>query len=64
MATLEAWFATGGRLKETAARLHVHPNTVSQRLDRIGELLGADWRDPARSLDLQLALRVHRLRER
>jgi DNA-binding PucR family transcriptional regulator len=42
--------------------LHVHPNTVAQRLARIGELLGADWRDPARSLDVQLALRVHRLR--
>jgi GAF domain-containing protein len=62
--TLEAWFATGGRLKETAGRLHVHPNTVAQRLERIGELLGAEWRDPARGLDLQLALRVHRLRRR
>ena len=27
--TLEAWFAAGGRLEETAAALHVHPNTVS-----------------------------------
>ena len=60
--TLEAWFTTGGRLKETGSRLHVHPNTVSQRLDRIGELLGADWREPGRALDVQLALRVHRLR--
>lgn len=60
--TLEAWFATGGRVKDTGERLHVHPNTVVQRLDRIGELLGADWRDPARGLDVQLALRVHRLR--
>jgi hypothetical protein len=60
--TLEAWFATGCRAGETAARLHVHPNTVAQRLDRIGDLLGADWRDPARSLDLQVALRIHRLR--
>ena len=63
-ATIEAWFATGGRLKETGGRLHVHPNTVSQRLARVSELLGADWRDPARSLDVQLALRVHRLRSR
>jgi hypothetical protein len=60
--TLESWFATGGSVKETAERLHVHPNTVGQRLDRIGELLGANWRDPGRGLDLQLALRVHRLR--
>jgi hypothetical protein len=62
--TLEAWFATGCRAGETATRLHVHPNTVAQRLDRIGDLLGSDWRDPARSLDLQVALRIHRLRAR
>ena len=61
--TLEAWFASGGRLKEAAAALHVHPNTVTQRLDRIGELLGDGWRDPSRSLDLQLALRLERLRD-
>ena len=61
--TLEAWFAGGGRLKEAAAALHVHPNTVTQRLDRIGELLGDGWRDPGRSLDLQLALRLERLRD-
>jgi DNA-binding PucR family transcriptional regulator len=42
--------------------LHVHVNTVTQRLDRIGQLLGADWHDPGRALDLQLALRLHRLR--
>ena len=60
--TLEAWFATGGRVRETAERLHVHPNTVVQRLDRVTDLLGAGWRDPGRGLDVQLALRVHRLR--
>lgn len=59
--TLEAWFATGGHLKDTAAALHLHPNTVTQRLDRIGELLGAGWREPGRALDLQLALRLARL---
>lgn len=61
--TLEAWFASGGHLKDTAAELHVHPNTVTQRLERIGELLGAGWRDPERSLDLQLALRLARLQD-
>jgi GAF domain-containing protein len=59
--TLEAWFASGGHLKDTAAALHVHPNTVTQRLERIGELLGPGWRDPGRALDLQLALRLARL---
>ena len=40
--TLEAWFAAGGALRETAERLHIHPNTVTQRLDRVGQLLGDD----------------------
>ncbi|MGZ4437326.1 MAG: helix-turn-helix domain-containing protein [Nocardioides sp.] len=63
VATLEAWFAAGARPAETAKRLHVHPNTVAQRLDRVGRLLGADWRDPGRGLDIQLALRLWRLRD-
>ncbi len=62
VATLEAWFAAGSRPAETAKQLHVHPNTVAQRLDRVGTLLGDDWRDPARGLDVQLALRLYRLR--
>lgn len=61
VATLEAWFATGGNLKDTASVLHVHPNTVTQRLERVGELLGTGWREPGRALDLQLALRLARL---
>jgi len=59
--TLEAWFATGSRVKATAEALHLHPNTVVQRLARVADLLGEDWRDPGHSLDLQLALRIHRL---
>jgi DNA-binding PucR family transcriptional regulator len=59
--TLEAWFASGARPAETAKALHIHPNTVAQRLDRVTRLLGAGWRDPRRALDLQLALRFHRL---
>ncbi len=38
--TLEAWFDAGGALRETADRLHIHPNTVTQRLERVGQLLG------------------------
>src|SRR5512139_586449 len=60
--TMEAWFAAGSRPAETAKALLIHPNTVAQRLDRVSRLLGAGWRDPARALDLQLALRLHRLR--
>jgi hypothetical protein len=60
--TMEAWFAAGGSLRGTGETLHVHPNTVSQRLERVSRLLGDDWRAPERVLDVQLALRVHRLR--
>jgi len=60
--TLEAWFDTGGAVREAADRLHVHPNTVNQRLERVGQLLGQSWRDPTRKLDVQLALQMARLR--
>ena len=50
-----------GRPAETARRLHVHPNTVAQRLDRVGYLLGDGWRKPDRELHQQLALQMWRL---
>jgi GAF domain-containing protein/sugar diacid utilization regulator len=57
-ATLDAWFGQGGHLGRTAAVLHLHPNTVGQRLSRISKLLGADWSEPARALQIQLALQL------
>ncbi|GGO08823.1 cyclic diguanylate phosphodiesterase [Microbispora rosea subsp. aerata] len=60
--TLNAYFGTGGSLSRTAEALHIHVNTVTQRLDRVGQLLGADWQEPDRALEIQLALRLHRLR--
>ncbi|GGX76079.1 cyclic diguanylate phosphodiesterase [Streptomyces hiroshimensis] len=59
--TLDAYFAGGMSPARTKDALHVHVNTVAQRLDRVGCLLGADWQTPARSLEIQLALRLHRL---
>lgn len=49
---------SGGNVARTARRLFVHPNTVRQRLERIGRVLGPDWREPARFLDLHLGLRA------
>lgn len=60
--TLEAYFACGGNLTRSKDELHVHVNTVVQRLDRIQTLLGADWSSPERALELQLALRLHLLK--
>jgi len=44
-----------------AAALHVHPNTLRQRLERIDTVLGAGWRRGSRSLDIHVALRLWRL---
>ncbi|MCR3752167.1 helix-turn-helix domain-containing protein [Lentzea californiensis] len=59
--TLDAYFATGGNPPRAKDLLHVHVNTVAQRLDRISRLLGADWQSPHRMLEIQLALRLHAL---
>jgi hypothetical protein len=59
--TLAAWFEAGRSPRHAATRLHVHVNTVAQRLERITALLGEDWQEPERSLELQLALRLRRL---
>ncbi|MFG2295495.1 helix-turn-helix domain-containing protein [Streptomyces sp. NPDC048603] len=60
--TLESYFESGGSPTHAAEALHVHPNTVSRRLERITALLGEDWQEPARALEVQLALRLHRTR--
>ncbi|MFE4689022.1 helix-turn-helix domain-containing protein [Streptomyces sp. NPDC056749] len=59
--TLRAYFGAGGSLIRAKDELHVHVNTVVQRLDRIQVLLGRDWNEPDRALELQLALRLHLL---
>ncbi|MGW2914780.1 helix-turn-helix domain-containing protein [Streptomyces asoensis] len=59
--TLDAYFAAGMSPARTKDELHVHVNTVAQRLERIGRLLGEDWQSPARALEIQLALKLHRL---
>ncbi len=62
--TVEAYFAAGGSPRHTATTLHVHVNTVAQRLERVAALLGATWQRPDRALELQLALRLRRLMPR
>ncbi|BCL32679.1 cyclic diguanylate phosphodiesterase [Streptomyces aurantiacus] len=59
--TLDAYFACGMSPARTKDELHVHVNTVAQRLERVGRLLGPEWQSPARALEIQLALRLHRL---
>lgn len=59
--TLEAYFQAGASPRHAATQLHVHTNTVAQRLERITRLVGDGWQSPERALELQLALRLRHL---
>ncbi len=58
--TLEAYLASGS-VKDAAAALNLHRHTVLYRLDKLRELLGADFDVPASRLRLQLALDLRKL---
>ena len=60
--TLQTYLESGQNGSQTAKKLYIHLNTVSQRLDRIGALLGEEWQSSTRILDIHLALRLHTLR--
>jgi sugar diacid utilization regulator len=60
--TVSAFAEANASTTRTARLLHLHPNTVLQRLDRVGKLLGAHWRDPDEFFRVQVAVRVHTLR--
>jgi hypothetical protein len=61
--TLEAYFESNASPTYAAKLLHVHVNTVARRLERITELLG-EWQPlPERALQIQLALRLSRIRD-
>jgi hypothetical protein len=59
--TLQAFFDAGNSPARAAEALRLHVNTVTQRLDRVSRLLGKEWSSPERALEVQLALRLHRL---
>jgi hypothetical protein len=59
--TLQAYFEAGASPARAAETLQVHVNTVTQRLERVSRLIGKDWSAPERALEVQLALRLHRL---
>jgi hypothetical protein len=47
----------GESLSRACRDPYVHVNTVIQRRDRVGQLLGRDWQRPERALGMQLAPR-------
>ncbi|MEZ5184797.1 MAG: helix-turn-helix domain-containing protein [Candidatus Nanopelagicales bacterium] len=54
--TLRAWLAFQGDRHQIAEHLHVHPQTVSYRHQRLRELFGEALQDPQERLALQLVL--------
>lgn len=59
--TLRVFVDTWASPSRTARELHVHINTVNQRLERIGALLGANWREPEFLFRMSVATRLHAL---
>lgn len=59
VATLGSFLSNGSSVTETARVLHIHVNTVKQRLARVSELLGEDWRTSERAFRLTVACRLH-----
>jgi purine catabolism regulator len=59
VATLGTWLETRN-MAEAARRLHVHYNTLKNRLDRIETIIGPITSDGARSLECAVAIYVSR----
>jgi purine catabolism regulator len=56
--TLDAFFACHGNLSQTAARLHIHRNTLTYRLEQIANITQLDLDDPDARFSLHLALKL------
>jgi purine catabolism regulator len=58
VSTLEAFFSCHGNLSQTAAKLHIHRNTLAYRIDQISTITRLDLNDPDARFALQLALKL------
>ncbi|PZA08026.1 MULTISPECIES: CdaR family transcriptional regulator [unclassified Meiothermus] len=61
--TLERYLEHSGDLSATAQALHVHPNTLRYRLQKIEQRLGASLKSPETLAQVHLALRAKGLLE-
>lgn len=59
--TLAAYLGNRMSPVATSRALHLHKNTVLQRLDRANELLGDDWQEPDRLFRITVAVRLAHL---
>ena len=58
LATLRTYLDHGCRAAPAARALGIHVNTLYQRISVLDRLLGPGWREPPRSLDLHILLRI------
>ncbi|WP_051023491.1 PucR family transcriptional regulator [Nocardia pneumoniae] len=58
--SVEAYLREHGDVRNAAAALRVHPNTLRYRIRRVEEILGMDLGDPADRLLLDIQLALHR----
>ncbi|WP_161485266.1 PucR family transcriptional regulator ligand-binding domain-containing protein [Alkalihalobacillus trypoxylicola] len=60
--TLEVYFQANQNVKLTAKKMYTHYNTIVYRLAKIAELLDLDLKNPENLLELQIALKLERLK--
>ena len=58
LATLAAWLDHPGDPRAAARSIHVHPNTLRYRMQRLSEVVDLDLHDPETRLALRLQLRA------
>ncbi len=59
--TVLAYLDNGHNARRAAAALGIHVNTLRQRFEAVGHILG-DWSETPRALDIHFALRLWKLR--
>lgn len=58
LATLEAYLDESENIQKTAARLHIHPNTLTYRLKRMVEIMEVDLSVPSQKFMIYLDLKL------
>lgn len=58
LATLEVYLDEGESMQKTAARLHIHPNTLAYRLKRMIEIMEVDLSEPSQKFMIYLDLKL------
>ncbi|WP_413375669.1 PucR family transcriptional regulator [Alkalihalobacillus sp. 1P02AB] len=61
--TLEAYFQSNRNIRKTAEQLFTHYNTIVYRIEKISSLLNMDFENAESSLELQVALKLRKMRQ-